>query len=129
MAPGGRKEAGFIGKHPYVTKRWCILRLGKYESELHLGPFTHPIKGLRGSDSITDPVTPGRCRGNTMRESVILPRDAHTCLSAMPGIGFFIFALFLSFPGEDPNLFAGGENGGVGSQRERALWGAEAAKL
>lgn len=115
MAPEGRREAGLIGKHPCVTRRWCILWLAKYESELHLGPFTHPIKGLGGSDSITDPVTPGRCRSNTVRESVILPRDVHTCLSTMPGIGFFIFALFLSFLGEDPTVFAGGENGGVGS--------------
>lgn len=64
-----------------------------------------------------------------MRESVTLPRDVCTCLSATPGTGFLVFIVFLSFPGEDPNVLAGREGGSMGGQRERALWGAEAAKL
>lgn len=39
------------------------------------------------------------------------PGDVHTPPAAMLCVGFFIFSLFIS-PPEDPNAFAGGEDGG-----------------
>lgn len=78
--------------------------------------------------TLADPVTPGRCWGNTVRESVILPSRVCPHLSAVPGTSSSVLLLLLSSPG-DPRVFAGEEDGGVRGQREWALWGAEAAKL
>lgn len=79
--------------------------------------------------TLADPVTPGCCWGNTVRESVILPSPVCPHLSAVPGTSFAMFLLFLSSPGEDPLVFTGEEDGSVRGQRKRAQWDAGAAKL
>lgn len=119
------------GETPLCDKKSmcvCVIAVGSKRVSRVLGVSRIQLKAWE-DQTLSDPVTPGRCRGNTMRESVILP--SHVCprLSAMPGTGLSMFLLFLSSPREDPHVFAGEKDGGVGGQRERALWGAEAAKL
>ncbi|XP_009647211.1 homeobox protein SIX6, partial [Egretta garzetta] len=52
------RRLGSLGSALVCQEAGASHSWGKREL-LHFGLFTHPIKGLGGSDSITDPVTPG----------------------------------------------------------------------